>query len=89
MLRLQAVFLNTMTIGLLLTGMAAIHPEIRRHIENIVSGDAVGELATVSSRVSQAGHYAVATFHGFQADNSSLVLFALVAVVLFVLMLRS
>jgi hypothetical protein len=86
---MQAVLLNGVTIGLLLTGMTAIHPEMRRHVMNIVSGDAVNELVLVTSRVSQAGHQAVETVYGYQAGNSSLVLFALVAVVLFALMLRS
>lgn len=83
------VILHATALSVLVAGLSAINLDVRRHVVNIVAGDAVSELAIIAAPVNQIGRLAVATLHDYEMANPLLMLFALAAVVLFVLMFRS
>jgi hypothetical protein len=69
--------------------MAAIDKDVRRHIVNVVAGDSATGLALIAAPVDRLGHLAFELLSDYQTDNPVLVVFGLVAVVLFAFLFRS
>lgn len=87
--RSASILVTTGSACLLLAGMAVFSDEVRRHVANLLSGDRSGELAKVIDHVGQVTRAVVAVLGDYRATHEPLVAFGLVALVLFVLMIRS
>ena len=81
--------LHAVALCLLLGGMALIQKDVRRHLQNIVAGDALSEIAIIVPPVNDAGRRVFEMLHDFQDGNSLLAGFATVTLVFFLLMFRS
>lgn len=89
MLRIHDALMNFGAFGLLMTALAAIDSDIRRHIVNVVAGDSMKEMAIVAAPVDRVMRVAFATVRDYQTDNGELFAFAVAAVVLFAFLFKS
>jgi hypothetical protein len=77
-------------IGAIVVGLAVIDERVRGEIAALVTGrGAAGELAGVGERVQDLGLIALQAVRDQSIEHAPLTLFALVALVLFVLMFRT
>jgi hypothetical protein len=89
MLRIHDAILNCGAFGLLMTGLAAIDSDIRRHLMNMVAGDSMTEMAIVTAPVDRVVRMTFATMRDYQTDNGALFAFAVAAIVLFAFLFKS
>ena len=73
----------------LVGGLLALSPQLRRHAQSIANGQPSPELVGINARAQDLIHGAAAVFADYSLDNTVLVLFAVLAVVLVVIMFRS
>jgi hypothetical protein len=89
MLRIHDALLNFSAFSLLMTGLAALDNDIRRHLVNMVSGDSMKEMAIITAPVDRVARVAFETLRDYQTDNGALFAFAVAAVVLFAFLFKS
>lgn len=82
MLRIQDALLSAGSVGVIVTGLAAMNDDIRRHVMNVVAGN-TSELAIVAAPIGRAATIAMKTMNDYQTDNGVLFAFGVAAVVLF------
>ena len=80
--------MSAASVCVLVTGMAALNPDVRSHVANVVFGDRATELSTMAAPA-RAALRAATSFVGSYTDAPrSVMAFGIGAVVLFCLMLR-
>ncbi len=91
MTRATSGFLTTGTgVLAIVVGLAVIDERVRSEVAALAAGHAGGgEIAGVGSRVSELGLIALQAVRDQSIEHAPLTLFALAALVLFVLMLRT
>ena len=77
------------SICTLIAGMSVISPDVRSQLANAMAGDAPSQLSALASRAQEYGHLVLRTARDLSPDNTPLLGFAIVAVVLGVLMFRT
>jgi len=73
----------------LIAGVSIISPEVRTQIANAMAGDPGTQLSAMASRAMDYGNLLVRVTRDYSPDNTPLVGFGIVALVLTVLMFRS
>ena len=73
----------------LVGGLLALDPQLRRQATSLANGQAPGELVALNSRAQDVLFGTVSVLKDYSLDNSILVIFAVAALVLVVVMLRS
>jgi hypothetical protein len=73
----------------LIAGLWFISPEVRSHIGNVIAGDPAGQLSAMASRAVDYGHLLLRVARDYSPDNTPLVGFGIVALVLTFMMFRS
>lgn len=77
-------------IGAIVAGLAIIDPRMRSEVTALVTGHgSTGEFASVGERLQALGLVAVQAVRDQSIEHAPLTLFAIVALVLFVLMFRT
>ena len=91
MRRATTTFITTGTgVCAIVVGLAVIDERVRSEVTALVSGHAgAGEIAGVSGRVQELGMIAMQAVRDQSIEHAPLTLFALVALVLFSLMIRT
>ena len=89
MLRIHDALLNCGAFGLLMTALAAIDSDIRRHVLNVVAGDSMKEMAIMTAPVDRVVRVTFETLRDYQTDNGAMFAFAVAAVVLFAFLFKS
>lgn len=88
MRRIHNALVGAGGIALLLTGLAAINSDMRRHIVKVVHGDA-SELVIVAAPINHAARMTVEMLNDYQTDNEYLFAFGVAAIVLFALLFKT
>ena len=73
----------------LIAGLSIISPEVRTQIGNVIAGDPAGQLSAMASRAVDYGNLVLRVARDYSPDNTPLVGFGIVALVLTVMMARS
>jgi hypothetical protein len=81
-------FLSIGSIAAVVTVMAAIDESVRIKLADAVSGGVSSGVVLAGANLQRTAHMAMATVHDYGAANTPMVFFVLVAVALFVLMLK-
>ncbi|HUR33693.1 MAG TPA: hypothetical protein VM032_07845 [Vicinamibacterales bacterium] len=91
MRRVTSGFITTSAgIAAIVTGLAVIDERVRGEVAALASGHArAGDIAGVGGRMQELGLVALYAVRDQSIEHAPLTLFALVALVLFVLMLRT
>jgi hypothetical protein len=80
--------LGACSLGILVAAMAAIDETVREEVVGALSGDVGNNLAMASASVQRTANTVIGAALEYSDMNTPLVFFSVVAVVLFVLMLR-
>jgi hypothetical protein len=70
-------------------GLLILDPQLRRHAQSLANGEPSGELIGLNARAQSVIFGTVDVLKDYSFDNSLLVMFAVAALVLVVIMLRS
>jgi hypothetical protein len=89
MLRIHAAILNGLSFCLVVAGMAAIDNNVRRHVVNIITGNAASELAIVTAPANRFARAALEAVNDYRTDNEYLFGFGVVAAVLFAVLFKA
>ena len=73
----------------LLAGTSIISPEVRGAIANVMAGDPAGQLSATASRAVEYMHTLSGIVGDYRLDNTPLVGFGILALVLTVMMVRA
>jgi len=73
----------------LVGGLIALDPQLRRQAQSIADGQPSGELVALNARAQDLIYSGIAVLKDYSLDNSVLVLFAVLALVLVAIMFRS
>jgi hypothetical protein len=73
----------------LVAGLSIISPEVRAHITNAMAGDPATQMSAMASRALDYGHLLLRVARDYSPDNTPLVGFGIVALVLTVMMFRA
>ena len=73
----------------LVGGLIALDPQLRRHAESIANGQPSSELVAINARAQQLIYTAVDVLKDYSLENSVLVMFGVLALVLVAIMFRS
>jgi hypothetical protein len=73
----------------LIAGMSIVNPAVRAEIANAIAGDPAGQLGAMASRALDFVHVLVKVAGDYRPDNTPLVGFGIVALVLTVMMFRT
>jgi hypothetical protein len=77
------------SLCVLIAGTSFISPEVRAEIANAIAGDPAGRLSAMVSRALDFGHVFVRVAGDYRPDNTPLVGFGVVALVLTVMLVRA
>jgi len=87
--RIADVMVGTSSLCTVIAGVSIISPDVRAGIANAFAGDPSGQLTAMASRASDFVRVLVNVAGDYRADNTPLVGFGILALVLTVMMFRT
>jgi hypothetical protein len=81
MMRIQNAIVSLGGLALLVGALVALNQDMRRHVENILTGNG-SELTAITAPVNRAGRVVFQTLNDYRTDEGPMFAFALAAIVL-------